>query len=993
MSGGGAPRMGKGVQSLADALSFTNQLMAGFNAAKHESTVVGRRNTDSFAPMFPSSYSGPAFKGPSAAAAAVSPARTGDFPKHQGAHSTDSFLSQLLQGRNVPTKDTAFGKVEIGQSTFEWLTKVPPAGGRSSSSAPANATAPSETIQRDAALERTLAATSHTPHVVTTTLLSEADKEEARNKLAAQLKYSERIDTEANRRAAEDVKLSQWTMMREALATIEHERQQRADAELAAAERDENKATVLATKAANAAALELARQQRHREEASALAFLRQQLQEVEDTIADHDNGTRSSAFDDQIRDFTKGIRESGPQRLQKQKQNKYEVEISPRGNTIKYLARTMHVKTEKIINKARTLLEKSDYLTRDSSLDQDVAELLVQEFGHIVVHKQADAAITIKREEYSKLPPRAPVVCVMGHVDHGKTTLLDYLRKTNVVAKEAGAITQGIGAFKVQVHADDQTFTTTFLDTPGHAAFKSMRAKGANTNLTDIIVLVVSAMDGIQPQTEEAIRLARASDIPLVVAINKMDLEGADAEYVRSELKRRGVDVDGSVHAVPISAKEGTGMEELQEAIQMTADELDLRATPDGIMQAFIVESRLDRKSGHCVNVVVRRGTLRTGDYVVSGLQYNKVRFLIDDRGARVNEAGPSIAVSIPSWESLDGLGDELIAVDSESKAKELVAAKRTELEINEDIANDMEVEELKRAQASKPKRELSRSERSQKRIHKEQNRVALQKDLQARDKQVAAEEAKQMKTTLPVIVRSDVSGSIKVFLDYIQQLPSDEVKIMVIKSGLGEVTDIDVKMAADFNASIYAFNVKTKANVSAGAKSQNIPFFEQTVMYHLFDDMRTELGKLLPSNTEQVQTGMAEVKQVFALKSGPNDQNYVAGCIITNGKLSYKGTYEVFRYKKKIWSGKLASLRHHKTEVQELEKDTECGIVFAAADGVPIPEIEVGDTLRCFVTRQRDRMLDDTDARQFSNYESIAEAQQSTLEHRVTHAPLIRET
>jgi small GTP-binding protein len=553
--------------------------------------------------------------------------------------------------------------------------------------------------------------------------------------------------------------------MREALAVIERERSNRSAEELVQAEADENKATVMSSRAANVAAEESARQHRNQEVAASISFLRQQLRETEQEAGIHD-----PQLDEEI---VNNFASQTQRQAKKEKDEKKRVVISPRGNTIKYLARTMHVKTEKIIRAARQFLDgaAAENVTRDTSLSEELAELIVIEFKHIVVKKQQPRQVVIEKEEYSKLPPRAPVVCVMGHVDHGKTTLLDTLRHTNVVAKEAGAITQGIGAFKVEVHSDDQTFTTTFLDTPGHAAFKSMRAKGANTGLSDIIVLVVSAMDGIQPQTEEAIRLARASDIPLVVAINKMDLDGADADYVRSELKRRGVNVDGDVHAIPISAKLGSGLDELQEAIQMTADELDLRAPSTGIVQAFIVESRLDRNNGHVVNVVVRRGTLRVGDYVVSGMQYNKVRFLVDDRGERVTEAGPSIAVSIPSWKSLDGLGDELITVDTEAKAKELVAAKQQEIEMASDIADDEEVAALKAANRGREKREVSRKELVMKRRNKDKKAVELRKELIAKDKATAEAEANEMKTTLPVIVRGDVSGSIQVFLDYIKQV------------------------------------------------------------------------------------------------------------------------------------------------------------------------------------------------------------------------------
>lgn len=509
---------------------------------------------------------------------------------------------------------------------------------------------------------------------------------------------------------------------------------------------------------------------------------------------------------------------------------------------------------------------------------------------------------------------RAPVVCVMGHVDHGKTTLLDALRRTDVAKQEAGGITQSIGAFTVS-HSEQRT---TFLDTPGHAAFGAMRTRGASKHLTDVIVLVVSVDAGVQVQTREAIKLAQTNNLPLVVAISKCDLD-LDPRVIRKQLLSEGVQVEsegGDVLAVNISAKTGEGLDELMEAIDLTAQMLSLQVPFDGHAEAALIELRLVKGAGVVAHGIVRKGTMKVGDYFVCGRKYGKIKQLLDETGkTRIQEALPSTPIGIVGlgmeFESV--IEEDFMSVSSEEIARQIVADRDAEYACAQQD-RQLEVQEP----------------------------IALNGSPQLR-----------------VLVKADVHGSVRAFVDYLQSLPTDTIHVNVVKSGLGDVSLADIEYARRLDAHVFGFGVNVVRDAEYEARASSVPVTCHSVIFHLIDSLKTTLGEMLPPKKDVVLQGFAEVIAKIDLNGKGRSRLYCAGCYVKQGQLKTGATYRVRRERDVIYEGQLVSLQHYKQKVTLVEKGSECSLALAN-----FSDFQPGDIIECVTVELRKGVFDDGRAR-----------------------------
>ncbi len=558
-----------------------------------------------------------------------------------------------------------------------------------------------------------------------------------------------------------------------------------------------------------------------------------------------------------------------------------DVEI-PEGITVGDLAQRMSIKASEVI---KVLMKMGSMVTINQSLDQDTAALVVEEMGHTAVMAQAaDVEETVlaavdEAHELGERKPRAPVVTIMGHVDHGKTSLLDYIRTTRVAAGEAGGITQHIGAY----HVETDHGMITFLDTPGHAAFSAMRARGAQ--VTDIVILVVAADDGVMPQTKEAIQHAKASGVPLVVAINKMDKPEANPDRVMQELVAEEVvpeDWGGDVQFIPVSAKTGDGIEQLLEAILLQSEVLELQAVVDGQARGTIVESSLDKGRGPVATVLVQSGTLKQGDPVVSGTEFGRVRAMFDETGQMVKEAGPSIPVQVLGLSGTPNAGDDLVAVGDEKKAREVADLRR----------------------------EKSRD-----------TRLAEQKA--AKLDQLFSQMGKGEVLYVNLIVKADVQGSVEALKESLMKIQTDEVKVRIVASGVGGINESDAMLAVTSNAIMIGFNVRADASARRVIEDKGIDLRYYSIIYEVIDDVKQAVSGLLSPEIKEQIIGLAEVRDVFrSSKLGA-----VAGCMVTEGTIKRKNPIRVLRDNVVIYEGELESLRRFKDDVQEVKAGTECGI------------------------------------------------------------------
>ena len=573
----------------------------------------------------------------------------------------------------------------------------------------------------------------------------------------------------------------------------------------------------------------------------------------------------------------------------------------PESITVGDLASAMAVKTGELI---KTLMRLGVMATINQTLDQDTAVLVVEEMGHrprVVSEEAEEAALleaaTGKSEEQDKnAVPRAPIVTVMGHVDHGKTSLLDYIRKTRVASGEAGGITQHIGAYKVANRRGE----ITFLDTPGHAAFTRMRARGAQ--ITDIVILIIAADDGVMPQTREAIQHARAAGVPMVVAITKIDKEEADPERIRSELTKEEVVVEqwgGDVQCVELSSQTGEGIEELLDAVVLQAELLELKAVVDDTARGAIVESSVEKGRGPTATVLVRSGTLRQGDVVIAGPFFGRVRAMFNDAGESCKEAGPSTPVQILGLSGAPDAGEEVMSVTDERAARELAELREKKLR------------EQKLAQSQA---------------------VRLDRAFE----QMGSEDRKQ----LNIMIRGDVQGSIEALSEALTKIPSEEVKVNIVAAAVGGISESDVDLALASEAIIIGFNTRADSKARQRIQATGVDVRYYSIIYDVIDDVTDAISGLLGTELREKIVGTAEVREVFRASSF----GQVAGCLVVDGEVRRGLPIRVLRDQVVIFEGELESLRRHKDDVQKVEAGTECGIAVKNYN-----DVKVGDQIECY--------------------------------------------
>jgi translation initiation factor IF-2 len=569
----------------------------------------------------------------------------------------------------------------------------------------------------------------------------------------------------------------------------------------------------------------------------------------------------------------------------------------PETITVSELANRM---ARRAVDVIKVLMKNGMMAQINDVIDADTAELVATEYGHTVKRvAESDVleGLTGSVDEEGKLEPRPPVVTVMGHVDHGKTSLLDALRKTDVVSGEAGGITQHIGAYQVQLKTGQRI---TFLDTPGHAAFTAMRARGAK--VTDLVVLVVAADDGVMPQTVEAISHAKAAGVPIIVAINKIDKADANSARVKSELLQYEIQVEdmgGETLAVEVSATKGTNLDKLEEAILLQAEVLDLKANPDRSAEGAVIEAKLDKGRGPVATVLVQRGTLKLGDIVVAGAEWGRVRLLINDRGETVSGAGPSIPVEVLGLSGAPEAGDELVVVDSEARAREV-----TEYRVR--------------------KRRESR--------HTNISRQTLDQLLKSRKD--------GEKRLLPLVVKADVQGSAEAIQGALARLGNDEVGAQILQGGVGGITESDVILAHASGAAIIGFNVRANNQARDRARRDGVEIRYYNIIYNIVDDVKAALSGLLAPETREKFLGNAEVLEVFAISK----VGKVAGCRVTEGVVRRGSKVRLIRDNVVVHEGELSTLKRFKDEVREVLAGQECGMSFANYQ-----EIQKGDVIECY--------------------------------------------
>ena len=581
--------------------------------------------------------------------------------------------------------------------------------------------------------------------------------------------------------------------------------------------------------------------------------------------------------------------------------------VVPDAITVQELANRMAERAADVIKK---LMELGVMATINQVIDADTAELVTGEFGHKVRRvSESDVETGLKvdvdPEESKEL--RAPVVTIMGHVDHGKTSLLDAMRKTDVVTGEAGGITQHIGAYQIQLETSDKI---TFLDTPGHAAFTEMRARGAN--VTDIIVLVVAADDGINDQTVEAIKHAKAAESPIIIAINKIDLPDADPNRVQTELLQHEIVVEelgGDVIQVQVSAKTGQGIDKLQEAILLQAEILELKANPHRSAAGTIVEAKVERGKGSVATVLVQHGTLCIGDIFVAGAEWGRVRALLNDRGERINDCGPSFPAEVLGLNGSPIAGDDFVVVENESRAREVVEYRQRE---------------IRNKQASAGAR------------------GTVEQMLSA----IAAGHADE----LPILIKTDVHGSLEAIRTSLERISNDTVAVRVLHGAVGGISESDVTLAVASNAIIVGFNVRANPQARELARTSGVDIRYYSIIYNVIDDIKAALTGLLSPDLKEEFLGNAEIKEVFNISK----VGKIAGCIVTEGSIKRGAQVRLLRDNVVVHEGSLKTLKHFKEEVKDIKEGSECGAGFENYN-----DLQVGDFIECFEIKEIARTLE----------------------------------
>ncbi|KAM9363223.1 translation initiation factor IF-2, mitochondrial isoform 1-T1 [Symphorus nematophorus] len=638
----------------------------------------------------------------------------------------------------------------------------------------------------------------------------------------------------------------------------------------------------------------------------------------------------------------KGQRKEQKSQKVKPKVDKQEVEIRQR-MTVAELAAAMNKDFDHVLE---ALLDSSvdlDFLEPDSVLEETwIKEAVTRSGMKFRFAKLSASKERVNRDvqrrppaDPSCLKPRPPVVTIMGHVDHGKTTLLDSLRKSQIVSTEAGGITQHIGAFLVQLPTGERI---TFLDTPGHAAFSSMRARGANA--TDIVVLVVAADDGVMNQTIESIQHARRAKVPVIVAVNKCDKPNADPQRVKQELLAHDVvceEFGGDVQAIHVSALKGDNLLALAEATVALAEVLELKAEPGGPVEGLVIESRTDRGKGPVTTAIVQRGTLKRGCVLVAGKSWAKVRFLFDENGRAVTEAGPSVAVEIVGWKELPSAGETIVEVESEQRAREVVEW-RTEEEEQQKLWAEQSVIEQKQ----KLHLDAYRKERAGlSHLSWRQRKSALYRANKDKFAMRPSERTEREELRLPLIIKGDVDGSVEAILNILDSYDAQhQCQLELLHFGIGDVSENDVNMAATFSGSIYGFNVTASRAIEQLAGRRGVPLRLHNVIYKLMDELKDELSAKLPPLVSEDVLGEATVLAMFDVTVGKKRVT-VAGCRVQKGQLDRRLKFRVIRGQDVVWEGSVAALKHHKDDVQTVKAGMECGL---SADA----DFQPGDVIVC---------------------------------------------
>lgn len=581
--------------------------------------------------------------------------------------------------------------------------------------------------------------------------------------------------------------------------------------------------------------------------------------------------------------------------------------IVPEAITVGDLANRMAERGGDVV---KTLMKLGVMATVNQTIDADTAELVVSEFGHKLKRVSEadveDALIQHEEDATDSLQGRPPVVTVMGHVDHGKTSLLDALRATDVVSGEAGGITQHIGAYQVELSSGDQI---TFLDTPGHEAFTAMRQRGAN--VTDIVVLVIAADDGIQPQTVEAINHAKAAEVPIIVAINKCDKPDADPNKSRTQLLEHELvpeEMGGDIITVEVSALKRTNLDKLEEMILLQAELLELKANPDRAAEGAIVEAKLEKGRGSVATVLIQRGTLKVGDTFVAGSEWGRVRALIDDKGRNIKSAGPSAPVEVLGLQGTPSAGDEFAVLEDEAKAREI-------------------------------------SEYRQRKQRDASTSVAARGTLEQMFSQIKAGEIKE----LPVVIKTDVQGSLEAILASLDKLATDEVKVRVLHGAVGGITESDVILANSSSGLVVGFNVRANPQARELARSNSVDIRYYSVIYDVIDDAKQIMGGLLAPEQRENFLGYAEIREVFNItKIGK-----IGGCMVTEGTVKRGAKVRLLRDNVVIHEGSLKQLKRFKDDVREVQHGYECGMAFENYD-----DIKQGDFIECFEVEEIARAL-----------------------------------
>ncbi|XP_039743055.1 translation initiation factor IF-2, mitochondrial isoform X2 [Pteropus medius] len=630
--------------------------------------------------------------------------------------------------------------------------------------------------------------------------------------------------------------------------------------------------------------------------------------------------------------------------------SKKEVEVWI-GMTVEELARAMEKDVDCIYEALMNTTMDIDSLEADSHLDEVWIKEVIKKAGMKLkwsklkqdkVRENKDA-VRRPHADPALLTPRSPVVTIMGHVDHGKTTLLDKLRKTQVAATEAGGITQHIGAFLVSLPSGEKI---TFLDTPGHAAFSAMRARGAQ--VTDIVILVVAADDGVMKQTVESIQHAKDAQVPIVLAINKCDKAEADPEKVKKELLAYDVvceDYGGDVQAVHVSALTGDNLMALAEATVTLAEMLELKADPTGPVEGTVIESFTDKGRGPVTTAIIQRGTLKKGSVLVAGKSWAKVRSMFDENGKTINEASPSMPVGIIGWRDLPSAGDEILEVESEPRAREVINWRKYEQEQEKNKENLKIIEEKRKEhqEAHRKAREKYGTLHWKERSFIKYQEKKEQKPLKLKEK------AERDSHVLPVIIKGDVDGSVEAILNIMDTYDaSHECELELVHFGVGDISENDVNLAETFHGVIYGFNVNAGNVIEQSAVKKGVKIKLHKIIYRLIEDLQEELSSRLPYTVKEHIIGEASVLATFSVTEGKKKVP-VAGCRVQKGQLEKQKKFKLIRNRQVIWKGTLTSLKHHKDDISIIKTGMDCGL---SLDEEKI-EFKVGDEIVCYEEKE----------------------------------------